>query len=80
MASKISSWNALNRGDEVELLDHELVIARGVIDSFTDDREIIWLTPSYGGKPLFHPTFGGGRRMFHHADGWQIRIILPAAP
>lgn len=66
MAFKTLSWFALNRGDEIELLDVGAVIARGLVDGFTDDREIIWLIPSSG----------EGRKMFHRADGWDVRVVL----
>lgn len=61
-------WGRLSRGDVIEVLDHDLVISRGVVDDFTYDRQVIWLQLSYG----------GGRQMFHQQDGWQLRPALEA--
>lgn len=78
MTRKIFSWNALNRGDEIELLDRNMVIARGIVDAFTDDRAIIWLTPSYDQtKPSFHTSYAGSRRMFHRGTGGRSELRVP---
>ncbi len=79
VAFKNLNWSSVNRGDEVEILDNYLVIARGLVDDYTDDREILWLIPSFGGRqPSIRQTYGGGRRMLHRADGWDVRIIMPS--
>ncbi|WP_285246598.1 hypothetical protein [Pseudarthrobacter sp. efr-133-R2A-89] len=63
MTLDMSHWRSLSRGEEIEVFDDALVIALGVVDDFTHDRRILWL----------HLTYGGGRRMFHHEDGWHVR-------
>ncbi|MEV7574388.1 hypothetical protein AB0P28_14945 [Pseudarthrobacter sp. NPDC089323] len=74
-----ASWYSVNRGDEVELLSGNRIIARGTIDAHTDDREIIWLEPSRGHQSLTLPSaYGGGRRMYHRTDGWTISLITAA--
>lgn len=63
MTPDMSHWRGLSRGEEIEVLDNDLVIARGVVDDYTHDRRLLWL----------HMSYGGGRRMFHHEDGWKVR-------
>lgn len=63
--SNTAAWKGLRRGEEIEVLDGDLVIAHGVVEEFTADQKIIWLQLSYG----------KGRRMFHHDDGWCLRPV-----
>nr|BFE43511.1 hypothetical protein GCM10017547_14040 [Pseudarthrobacter oxydans] len=65
MTLDMSHWRGLSRGEEIEVFDNDLVIARGVVDDYTHDRRVLWL----------HLTYGGGRRMFHHEDGWHVRAV-----
>ncbi|TLM80771.1 hypothetical protein [Pseudarthrobacter sp. NamE5] len=62
---EIFDWNGIRPGDEIEVLDDGLAIARGVIENVTSDQRIIWLKLSYG---------RGGRK-YRREDGWQIRTI-----
>ncbi|WP_354147598.1 hypothetical protein [Arthrobacter sp. 754] len=60
MTLDMSHWRSLSRGEEIEVLDNDLVIACGVVVvDYTHDRRVLWL----------RLTYGGGRRMFHHEDG-----------
>ncbi|MEW1811896.1 hypothetical protein AB0284_14455 [Pseudarthrobacter phenanthrenivorans] len=79
MVLEMMDWSALRMGDEVELLDGAKAIARGTVDGLTGDREIVWLIPSFGspGRPSINRSYGSGRRMFHRADGWGVRILGP---
>lgn len=61
--SSTAEWKGLRRGEEIEVLDKDLVIAHGVVEEFTSDQKVVWLQLSYG----------NGRRMFHHDDGWFLR-------
>lgn len=61
-------WRRIKRGDEIEVLNHDVIISRGVVDDFTFDRHVLWLEESYG----------RGRRMFHQQDGWQLRTVREA--
>jgi hypothetical protein len=69
---EIFDWAGIGRGEEIEVLDNNIVISRGVVDDYTSDRSILWL----------HLSYGGGRRLFHREDGWQIRAVnqAPTAP
>ena len=63
MTLDMSHRRGLSCGEETEILDDDLVIARGVVADYTPDRRLLWLRMSYA----------GGRRMFHHEDGWKVR-------
>ena len=79
MALEMMDWSALKMGDEVEVLDGHTVVARGMVDGWTEDREIVWLIPSFGstGRPAANNNYRLGRRMFHRVDGWGVRVIEP---
>ncbi|WP_307027745.1 hypothetical protein [Arthrobacter globiformis] len=62
---KIFDWNGLRLGDEIEVLDDRLAIARGVIEDLTADQSIVRLKLSYG----------RGGRTYRREDGWQVRTI-----
>lgn len=62
---EIFDWAGLNPGDEVEVLDDGLVIARGVIEKLASDQGTIRLRSSYGRS----------ERTYRQADGWQVRTI-----
>ena len=62
---EIFDWNGIRSGDEIEVLDDGLVIARGVIEDLTSDQTIIQLKLSYG----------RGGRTYRREDGWQVRAI-----
>jgi hypothetical protein len=65
MSSEIFDWNGIGPGDEIEVLDDGLVIARGVIEDLAADHSMILLTLSYG----------RGGRTFRREDGWQVRTM-----
>lgn len=65
MPFEIFDWNGIRPGDEIEVLDDGLVIARGVIHDVTSDESIIRLKLSYG----------KGRRTYRREDGWKVRAI-----
>lgn len=65
MSFEIFDWNGLKPGDEIEVLDHGLVVARGVIEDLTSDQRNIRLKLSYG----------RAERTYRREDGWQIRSI-----
>lgn len=65
---EIFDWAGISRGEEIEVLDNDIVISRGVVDDYTSDRSILWL----------HLSYGGGRRLFQREDGWQIRAVNQA--
>ncbi len=65
MSFEIFDWSGLKPGDEIEVLDHGLVVARRVIEDLTSDQSIIRLKLSYG----------RGERTYRREDGWQIRTI-----
>jgi hypothetical protein len=58
-------WKGIGPGNEVEVLDDGLVIARGVIEDLTSDQSMIRLKLSYA----------RGERTYRREDGWQVRII-----
>lgn len=62
---EIFGWQGLRQGDEIEVLDGGLIIARGVIEDLSSDQGILRLKLSYG----------GGRQTFCREDGWQIRAV-----
>jgi hypothetical protein len=71
MSFQIFDWSGIRSGDEIEVLDDGLVIARGVIEDLAPDQSIIRLKLSYG---------RGGRTYFRE-DGWQICIVRrPPSP
>lgn len=65
MSFEIFDWNGLRPGDEIEVLDDGLVIARGVIEDLASDQSIIRLRLSYGRS----------ERAYRREDGWQVRIV-----
>jgi hypothetical protein len=65
MSFEIFDWNRLRPGDEVEVLDGGLVIARGVIEELASDQGIIRLRLSYGRS----------ERTYRREAGWQVRPI-----
>lgn len=65
MSFEIFDWNGLGPGDEIEVLDDGLVIARGVIEDLASDQGIIRLRLSYGTS----------ERTYRREDGWQVRAI-----
>ncbi|MEN8582723.1 hypothetical protein ABFP37_08455 [Burkholderia sp. RS01] len=65
MSFEIFNWNGIKPGDEIEVLDDGLVIARGVIEDLASDQSIIRLKLSYG----------RGERTYRREDGWQVRTI-----
>jgi hypothetical protein len=73
---KRSEWDALEKGDDIELLDDGVVLAGGIVDDFTQDREIMWLIPSRTPRPSSHYFYVEGRRMMHRADGWDIARVV----
>jgi hypothetical protein len=78
MGPRNSNWHSLEKGDVVDLFDQNVVIASGRVDDFTEDREVLWLIPSFStGRSGLHRTYGGGRRMFHRSDGWEVGTSLP---
>lgn len=62
---EIFDWTGVRRGDEIEVLDQGLIIARGVIEDVAPNQNIIRLKLSYG----------RGRRTYRREDGWQVRTI-----
>lgn len=48
MSFEIFDWKGIRPGDEVEVLDDGLVIARGVIEDLDSDQSLIRLKLSYG--------------------------------
>lgn len=62
---KIFDWKGLRLGDEMEVLDDGLAIARGVIEDLAADHSIVRLKFSHG----------RGGRTYHQKDGWQVRAI-----
>lgn len=65
MSFEFFDWDGLRPGDEIEVLDDGLIIARGVIEDVTLDQGIIRVKLSYG----------RGRRQYRREDGWQVRTI-----
>jgi hypothetical protein len=65
MSFEIFDWNSLRPGDEIEVLDGGLVIARGVIEDLASDSSIIRLRLSYGRS----------ERTYRREAGWQVRPI-----
>lgn len=63
--SEIFCWRGLRRGDEVDVADNGLVIARGVI-------EVVKLAE---GMLRLELSYGKGKRTFSHKDGWQVRAV-----
>jgi hypothetical protein len=64
-AFSTADWRRISRGELIEVVDRGLVIARGVVEDYTGDRQIVRLRVSYGGS----------RRSFHQKDGWQLRPV-----
>lgn len=64
MSFEILDWKGLKPGDEIEVLDDGLVIARGAIEDLSSDLGILRLKLSYG---------RGTRN--RREDGWQIRTV-----
>ena len=62
---EIFDWNEIRAGNEIEVLDDDLVIALGVIEDLAWDQSMIRLKLSYG----------RGSRIFRRADGWKLRTI-----
>jgi hypothetical protein len=65
MSFEIFDWKGIRLGDEIEVLDDGLVIARGLIKDLASDRSLIQLKLSYG----------RGARTYLREDGWQVRNI-----
>lgn len=69
MSFEVFDWNGIRPGDEIEVIDDGLVIARGVIDHLSSDQSVIRLKLSYG----------RGGRTCRREDGWQVRSIHRAS-
>jgi hypothetical protein len=65
MSFEIFDWNRLRTGDEIEVLDGGLVIARGVIEDLASDQGSVRLRLSYGRS----------ERTYRREAGWQVRHI-----
>ena len=65
MSFEIFDWKGIRPGDEIEVLDDGLVIARGVVEVLASDQSLIRLKLSYG----------RGGRTYRREDGWQVRTI-----
>lgn len=65
MAFKTFEWIGLKPGDQIEVLDGGLVIARGVIKDLAPNQSLIRLKLAYG----------RGERIYRREDGWQVRTI-----
>lgn len=61
--SEGTDWNGLKCGDEVDVVDNGLVIARGVVEDVEIAQGILRLELSYG----------KGKRVFLQEDGWEVR-------
>lgn len=69
LSFEIFDWQGLIPGDEVEVLDDGLVIARGLIEYLSSTPSLIRLKLSYG----------EGKRIYRREDGWQVRSVCKAA-
>lgn len=56
MSFEIFAWNGIRPGDEIEVLDDGLVVARGVIEDLTSDHTAICGSRSPTGKVNEHPA------------------------
>lgn len=61
----VADWRELVEGDDVVLIPTETSddSISGTVDAVTEDGTIIWLLRK-----------GGGRRMFHHIDGYKTLV------
>ncbi|MDQ0733458.1 hypothetical protein [Arthrobacter sp. B1I2] len=64
-SSQIFDGKGIGPGDEIEVLDDGLVIARGAIEDLASDQSMVLLKLSYG----------RGRRTYRREDGWQVRTF-----
>lgn len=64
MTSRVKSpvrWDAVEPGDSVDLKRNGRTVYSGVVDTRTDDGDVVWVTAP-----------AGGRRLFHIADGYDL--------
>lgn len=61
--SDVQDWSGFRRGEHVTLQNPAGAQLRGVLDMRTDDASVVWIQ--------LHD--GGGRRLFHRADGYLLR-------
>ena len=63
MTSRVKAprWDDVETGDSVELRRDGRTAFAGLVDARTDDGDVVWVTAA-----------GGGRRLFHVADGYDL--------
>lgn len=68
MTSRVRAprWDDVEIGDSVELRRNGRTVFAGLVDTRTEDGDIVWVTAATG-----------GRRLFHIADGFDL-VGIPA--
>ena len=54
-------WDTVETGDAVELRSDGRTVFSGLVDTKTDDGDVVWVAAT-----------AGGRRLFHIADGFDL--------
>jgi hypothetical protein len=64
--SSPAHWDEVQIGDRVRLRRNGHLEHTGRVDNRTPDGAVVWVTPE-----------GGGRKLFHIADGYQLTALAP---
>jgi hypothetical protein len=67
MANRVTSparWDDVEIGDNVELRRNDAPVFAGLVDARTEDGDVVWVV-----------ALGGGRRLFHIADGYHLTAV-----